>query len=663
MDDASAIMTDERIGGLVDERYKVLEAMAAGSMGAVYKAERVPVGKLVAIKFLHAPFANDAEFLARFERETRVMSKLAHPNCVSVVDFGVWEGAPYLVMEYVSGTTLRALIDNGPLPIKRALALIRQIAAGLAHAHAQGVVHRDVKPANIMITEEIGTGDHVRILDFGLARLRGAVGRDATQSNVVVGTPNYMAPEQTVGGGLIDARTDIYAVGIVLFEMICGERPFQAEDTLALLGMHRAAPIPKLADRVASNVRLPRGLQEVVEKAMAKSPSDRYQSAIELAEAIDDIGARAATRDGRDGVAGDLIVRRSAGTKQVTGTAPTMLDISDAAELVPPPPPPRRAQPRPSGFLGSLIFLAILLGGVAAAVVWVKDRSAGTKVATRVDTAPTLMPPPTPELSPDPRGVPIPPPAPELKPDPKVDSPPAGSGANAATDIADAAQGSAGSGSAAAAGSESRGSDVTPPSAGSGEGGPPIAAPPPATDVAAGSAEIEMDPATAEDPAPASTKPAPDADEAANAPKTAEEAERHTLPTPVRATTLAGAVQLVQEGKRDLALASLHQLWKKTPNSAYIPFLLGNLYYDQNWWSVAMDHYDAAIKKNAQYRSNPTINRNVIRMLASNKTARKAQTFLKYRVGKLALPYVKYAAQHDANSQVKRLSGWLAKNI
>src|SRR3954451_7182098 len=280
---------DPRNGTVVDGRYKITEVMASGSMGVVYKAERVPVGKLVAIKFLHAPFANDSEFLARFERETRVMSKLAHPNCVSVVDFGVWDGSPYLVMEYVSGTTLRALIDHGALPPKRALALVRQITAGMAHAHAQGIVHRDVKPANIMISEEIGTGDHVRILDFGLARLRGAVGRDATQSNIVVGTPNYMAPEQTVGGGLIDARTDIYAVGVVLFEMLCGDRPFQAEDTLALLGMHRAAPIPKLVDRMASDVQLPRGLQDIVDKAMAKSPSDRYQSAIELAEAIDQV--------------------------------------------------------------------------------------------------------------------------------------------------------------------------------------------------------------------------------------------------------------------------------------------------------------------------------------------------------------------------------------
>src|SRR6185503_2341893 len=139
---------------LVDDRYRILDAMASCSMGAVYKAERVPVGKIVAIKFLHASFSRDSEFQARFERETRVMSKLSHPNCVSVVDFGVWEDEAYLVMDFVAATTLRALIDKGPVPPPHALALTKQIAAGLAHAHAQEIVHRDIKPANIMITEE-----------------------------------------------------------------------------------------------------------------------------------------------------------------------------------------------------------------------------------------------------------------------------------------------------------------------------------------------------------------------------------------------------------------------------------------------------------------------------------------------------------------------------
>src|SRR6476619_6224471 len=126
---------EERVGTVIDGRYKIIELMAAGSMGAVYKAERIPVGKLVAIKFLHASYAKDSEFQARFERETRVMSKLAHPNCVSVLDFGVFEDAPYLVMDFVAGTTLRARLDKGRVPAAQALAFARQIAAGLAHAH------------------------------------------------------------------------------------------------------------------------------------------------------------------------------------------------------------------------------------------------------------------------------------------------------------------------------------------------------------------------------------------------------------------------------------------------------------------------------------------------------------------------------------------------
>ncbi|HZJ65036.1 MAG TPA: hypothetical protein VFD36_16105, partial [Kofleriaceae bacterium] len=163
-------------------------------------------------------------------------------------------------------------------------------------------------------------------------------------------------------------------------------------------------------------------------------------------------------------------------------------------------------------------------------------------------------------------------------------------------------------------------------------------------------------------------RPSNDEDEVANAPKTAAEIERHDVAkhapaAPALASTITAAVQLIQDGKHDLAMASLRALWTKMPASAYIPFLLGNLYYDQRWWTVAMEHYAAAIKKNAQYRSNPTLNRNVIRMLASDKTSRKAQGFLKFTVGKAALPYLRYAAQHDESSQVRKVSGWLVHAI
>ncbi len=584
---------DRRIGTLVDERYTILEAMASGSMGAVYKAERVPVGKLVAIKFLHASYAKDPEFLARFERETRVMSKLAHPNCVSVVDFGVWEGAPYLVMEYVAGTTLRALMDDDTVPPARALLLTRQIAAGLAHAHAQGIVHRDVKPANIMISQEVGTGDHVRILDFGLARLRGNVGRDATQANVVVGTPNYMAPEQTIGGGTIDARTDIYAVGVVLFEMVAGVRPFTADDTMALLGMHRGAPIPRLADMMETAVPLPDGLQGIVDTAMAKSPDDRYQSAIALTEAIDEIvGPRLTGRE-----------ELSRPHKRVDSgaVASTLLDVTR-----PDAPRSRPTAPAKKSSASMLGFLIVLLAGAAIAAWYIKMRPAATSsIDAGAGGSAIAMGPPI-DAAID--AAPI-----------VIDAPLAMAVVVDATELD-------------AAGSGSGSAD-----------------------------EIEMDPEAATNPDPNADETAED--EAPDAPETTEDAEKRQPTAPVLAGSVAEAVQLIKDGKRDLALASLNALWKQSPKSAYIPFLLGNIYYDRLWWSVAMDHYKAAIVKNGRYRSNAVLNKNVIRMLASPKTQRKATGFLRTTIGKWAVPYLRIAAKSEPNDRVRKQAAALAKSI
>ncbi|MEJ7601652.1 MAG: protein kinase [Kofleriaceae bacterium] len=611
---------DELIGALVDDRYKVLDAMASGSMGIVYKAERVPVGKLVAIKFLHATFANDSEFLARFERETRVMSKLAHPNCVSVVDFGVWEGAPYLVMEYVAGTTLRSIIDIGPLVPMRALGICRQIASGLAHAHSHGIVHRDVKPANIMISDEIGAGEHVRILDFGLARLRGAVGRDATQSNVVVGTPNYMAPEQTVGGGTIDARTDVYAVGIVLFEMIVGDRPFQAEDTLALLGMHRAAPIPKLVDRVEGRVEIPNGVQAVIERALAKSPEDRFQSAIELAQAVDAITS-AITMSLATGDSGRVSSRREA------GVAPTMLDIGAASNnsltdlTVERVVAHRRAKPA-SSMVGALLAVAVL-GGGAAAAWYAKGRGASSRVGS---TAPVLADAGGSALA---HVVPASADAAIVPPDSG-----AGSGAGSADLLA------AGSGSGSAI------TDVG--SAGSDT---------------AGEIELEPDPVSADHVVPES-EPTEDEDEAADAPATDEEVEKQPAPpAPKLARTIHDAVVLIKQGERDLALASLLQLKRRNPRSAYVPYLLGNLYFEKRWWSVALSNYRLAIKKNGGYRKNGVLIGKVVRMLASNKTASRASAFLRGTIGHPALTYVRYAAGKNPNPTVRKRAATLAKQI
>ena len=614
-----------RIGQVVDNRYKLTEVMAAGAMGEVYKAERVPVGKLVAVKFLHASFVSDSEFQARFDRETRVMSKLAHPNCVSVVDFGVWRDNPYIVMDFVAGTTLRKRLDDeGAQTPQQALALARQITAGLAHAHEQGIIHRDIKPANIMISDEIGHGERVRILDFGLARLRGNVGRDATQTNMVVGTPNYMAPEQTVPGATIDARTDLYAVGVVLFEMVVGERPFAAEDTMALLGMHRGAPIPRLADRVAEGTELPDGLQALIDKAMAKSPADRFQSAIEMQQAIDEIISQ---KSGPiviepQGKAESVKVKRPIGAAAV-GVATTMVaDTSDVDETRQEPmrPSVREIEPKKSRFGRTLFMLVLLVGGASAMAGYLithrDDRPKHPVAATHDDAAVVVA------STSDAQAVIA------NAPDAEQVAPAIDAAQVAMIEIDAAAALGSGTGSGS------------------------------------GSDEIEIDPEKAEDLDPAKGSADTAEEEGSDAPASNAEAEQKA-PTPTApqlATNVHDAVVLIKDGKRQEALASLRILQKKNPKSAYIPFLLGSLYFDQTWWSVSMDNYAQAIHINNAYKNNPVINRNLIKMLSSSKTRVRASSFIR-GMGRPALPYLRYAAAHDGNPTVKRTAGTLLKQI
>jgi len=257
-------------------------------MGVVYKGERLQLGRSVAVKFLHPWIAAQKTFLSRFENEAKAMSRLLHPHCVSVIDFGV-EGSPYLVMDFVTGRTLRDLLLEGRLAPSRALRLAQQLLAGLAHAHEQGIVHRDLKPENLILSEEAGLKEHLRILDFGLAKLR-----DGPQmtAGMAVGTPSYMSPEQSGAEGAIDARTDLYTVGIVLFEMFAGRKPFQSENVGEVILMQRESPPPKLRS-VSPETRYSAELEGLLDKAMSKLPEDRFQSAAEMAAAL------AATPEGK----------------------------------------------------------------------------------------------------------------------------------------------------------------------------------------------------------------------------------------------------------------------------------------------------------------------------------------------------------------------------
>ena len=270
-------------GSVLDDRYEVIEPIAEGAMGAVYRGERLKLGRAVAIKIMHDALPDELSSRSRFEREAKLMARLEHPHCVSVIDFGLHEGKPFLVMDLVRGTSLLDALEKvGRFEPARAVAIVRQVLSGLAHAHELGIVHRDIKPANVMITERTGMAEQVRILDFGLAKP--ALDSTKLTTGIVVGTPNYMAPEQ-IKGGAVDGRTDLYAVGVMLFELLTGHKPFTADDPLAVVRKHLHDEPPTLADMI-SGVSFGE-LEAVVSKVLAKQPQHRYADAAEMSAALE----------------------------------------------------------------------------------------------------------------------------------------------------------------------------------------------------------------------------------------------------------------------------------------------------------------------------------------------------------------------------------------
>ena len=276
---------DPMIGTLLDGRYLLLSLLGEGGMGHVYRANHVLMDKPVAVKLIHAELAHMEDVAKRFEREAKSSSRLTDPHCITVTDFGrTDDGTLFLVMEVLEGDDLDVrLEEQGALPVNEALRIISQILKGLAHAHEQGVVHRDLKPENVFLVDHGGEKDFVKILDFGIAKLAAGGGAEnLTKSGIVFGTPKYLSPEQALGD-TVDHRVDLYAVGIMLYELLTGQPPFDAESAMDTLSMHLTKDPPSLAESGA----FPRGLQEVFNKALAKKPDDRYASAEEFLAAIE----------------------------------------------------------------------------------------------------------------------------------------------------------------------------------------------------------------------------------------------------------------------------------------------------------------------------------------------------------------------------------------
>lgn len=257
------------------DRYQVARPLARGGMAEVYLATDTRLDRPVAVKVMHAELAANTAFVERFEREARAMAGLNHPNMVRVYDYGTDSDSPYIVMEYVRGKTLRELLhDSGMPPPDRAAEVIADVAGALQYAHENGIVHRDVKPGNIMIDTD-GT---VKVTDFGIAQAPGEDAQQLTQVGAVVGTAAYFSPEQAQGKAA-DARSDVYAMGCVLYELITGSTPFEGETPWAIAYQHVNDPMAPPSTR---NPRVPRDLELITMRAVAKDPNQRYQSAAEM---------------------------------------------------------------------------------------------------------------------------------------------------------------------------------------------------------------------------------------------------------------------------------------------------------------------------------------------------------------------------------------------
>ncbi len=285
---AAGEAADPWVGQVVNGKFRVEALVGQGGMGRVYRAKHLTLDRPVVLKMLHKAYSSDPQVVQRFQREARAASRLDHPNSIAVLDFGEAEdGTLFMAMEYLGGRDLsRVVADEFPLEQDRIVSIGAQILSALAEAHTQGIVHRDLKPENVMVEPRRGERDFVKVLDFGIAKITapGANEPKLTQAGLVCGTPEYMSPEQARGADL-DARTDLYSTGVILYQMLTGELPFSSDTPVGFLTKHLSeVPVPPRQRR--PDLGISAALDAVVTRALEKDASKRFQTADEMREAL-----------------------------------------------------------------------------------------------------------------------------------------------------------------------------------------------------------------------------------------------------------------------------------------------------------------------------------------------------------------------------------------
>ena len=366
------------IGSTISDRYLIERLLGEGGMGAVYQAEHTLMRKRMAIKVLHPEMTRLPEVVARFEREAMAAAHIDHPHVVTATDFGKLEdGSFFLALEFVEGASLREVIAKGRLELGRSLHIARQMGGALQRAHTLKIVHRDLKPENVMLVERDGDPDFVKVLDFGIAKVQmGELGTNdregpaqnvLTQAGMVYGTPEYMAPEQALGQP-VDARADLYALGVIMYEMLTGHRPFEAESKVALLGMQVTAPVPAMITK-CEDCNVPLEVEVLVGRLLAKEASERIGDAKDVIENIGQILTQLAG-------AGRIDARFAPPPVSGFATSPGLLSGITSAPDLPGlasnrPPPASTGGAKTEGLLGGRAWLLAMGAGVLGLVVLV----------------------------------------------------------------------------------------------------------------------------------------------------------------------------------------------------------------------------------------------------------------------------------------------------